>query len=53
LQQLFPAYRATAHQLHAVYASRRGLLPAVRAFIEFLAAELPATMQQQRASVVE
>ncbi|WP_343730380.1 LysR family transcriptional regulator [Duganella sp.] len=48
LQQLFPEYRATAHQLHAVYASRRGLLPAVRAFIEFLAAELPQTMQQQR-----
>ncbi len=48
LQQLFPKYRATAHQLHAVYASRRGLLPAVRAFIEFLATELPQTMQQQR-----
>ncbi|MTV39102.1 LysR family transcriptional regulator [Duganella radicis] len=48
LQQLFPAYAAATHQLHAVYASRRGLLPAVRAFIEFLAAELPQTMQQQR-----
>jgi DNA-binding transcriptional LysR family regulator len=48
LLQLFPEYRAGTHQLHAVYASRRGLLPAVRAFIEFLAAELPPTLQQQR-----
>jgi DNA-binding transcriptional LysR family regulator len=53
LQQLFPEYHAATHQLHAVYASRRGLLPAVRAFIEFLAAELPPTMQQQRASLVK
>lgn len=48
LLQLFPEYRAGTHQLHAVYASRRGLLPAVRAFIEFLAAELPPTLEQQR-----
>lgn len=53
LSTLFPGYRAASHQLHAVYASRRGLLPAVRAFIEFLAAELPETMQRQRASFVE
>jgi len=28
-------------QFHAVFPSRRGLVPAVRAFIEFLAEELP------------
>lgn len=38
---LLPEYRMRAHQLHAVFPSRRGLVPAVRAFIEFLAAELP------------
>lgn len=53
LELLFPEYHAGSHQLHAVYASRRGLLPAVRAFIEFLAAELPQTMQQQRVSGIK
>jgi DNA-binding transcriptional LysR family regulator len=46
---LFEDYRAAPHQLHAVYPSRRGLVPAVRAFIEFMAAELPHTMRRQRA----
>lgn len=41
---LLSGYRAATHQLHAVFPSRRGLVPAVRAFIEFLAAELPQTM---------
>jgi len=39
---LLPEHRVPAHPLHAVFPSRRGLVPAVRAFIEFLAAELPA-----------
>ena len=38
---LLPEYRMPSHQLHAVFPSRRGVVPAVRAFIEFLAAELP------------
>jgi len=38
---LLPSYRLPVHQFHAVFPSRRGLVPAVRAFIEFLAAELP------------
>ena len=38
---LLPGYRLPAHQFHAVFPSRRGLVPAVRAFIEFLAEELP------------
>lgn len=38
---LLPDYRLPTHQFHAVFPSRRGLVPAVRAFIEFLAEELP------------
>lgn len=38
---LLPNYRLPAHQFHAVFPSRRGLVPAVRAFIEFLVEELP------------
>ena len=38
---LLPEYRLPVHQFHAVFPSRRGLVPAVRAFIEFLAEELP------------
>jgi DNA-binding transcriptional LysR family regulator len=44
---LLPNYRAPAHQLHAVFPTRRGLVPAVRAFIEFLAVELAQAMQQE------
>ena len=39
---VLPGYRAPSHQLHAVFPTRRGLVPAVRAFIDFLVAELPA-----------
>lgn len=38
---LLPDHHVPTHQLHAVFPSRRGLVPAVRAFIEFLGAELP------------
>ncbi|AAM38614.1 conserved hypothetical protein [Xanthomonas citri pv. citri] len=34
-----------AHQLHAVYPSRRGLAPGVRALIEFLVDVLPAVLE--------
>lgn len=33
------------HQLHAVYPSRRGLAPGVRALIEFLVDVLPAVLE--------
>ena len=33
---------------HAVFASRRGLLPAVRVFIDFLAERLPALLDAAR-----
>lgn len=41
---LLPDHRLPVHQFHAVFPSRRGLVPAVRAFIEFLAEEQPAIM---------
>jgi DNA-binding transcriptional LysR family regulator len=50
---LLPDHRTSTHQLHAVFASRRGLVPAVRAFIEFLAAELPRRMQQENTALKE
>ncbi|MBA5688935.1 LysR family transcriptional regulator [Rugamonas apoptosis] len=34
------------HQLHAVYPTRRGLIPAVKAFVEMLATELPQTIRR-------
>jgi DNA-binding transcriptional LysR family regulator len=45
---MLPGYRGATHQLHAVFPSRRGLVPAVRAFIEFLAAEIPQKMLEER-----
>lgn len=50
---LLPGHRAPEHQLHAVFPSRRGLVPAVRAFIAFLAAELPASMAQQNSALAQ
>lgn len=40
LVKLLPDYIIPGGILHAVFPSRRGLVPAVRAFIDFLAAEL-------------
>ena len=40
LTRLLPDYIIPGGILHAVFPSRRGLVPAVRAFIDFLAAEL-------------
>lgn len=44
LVDLLPGHRPPPHHLHAVYPSRRGMVPAVRAFVDLLAAELPQTM---------
>lgn len=41
LVRLLPDYSLPAHQLHAIFPSRRGLVPAVRAFLDFLSQELP------------
>ena len=40
LEVLLPRHRLPQHQLHAVFPSRRGLAPAVRAFLDFLGTEL-------------
>jgi DNA-binding transcriptional LysR family regulator len=44
LVRALPAWSSPQGVLHVVFASRRGLLPAVRAFIDFLAARLPGAM---------
>ncbi|MCI3133631.1 LysR family transcriptional regulator [Phenylobacterium aquaticum] len=44
LIEVLPDHRLPSHQLHAVFPSRRGLAPSVRAFLEFLAAELPSKL---------
>jgi DNA-binding transcriptional LysR family regulator len=46
LTVLLPDHTLPDHQLHAVYPSRRGLVPAVKAFVEMLATELPLTMKR-------
>jgi DNA-binding transcriptional LysR family regulator len=38
---LLPNNSLPAHQLHAIFPSLRGLVPAVRAFLNFLGHELP------------
>lgn len=41
LVRLLADHRIDPHQLHAIFPSRRGLVPAVRAFLDFLGHELP------------
>jgi DNA-binding transcriptional LysR family regulator len=44
LVRVLAAWSSPQGVLHVVFPSRRGLLPAVRAFIDFLAERLPGTM---------
>ena len=44
LVRVLPQWSVVQGILHVVFPSRRGMRPAVRAFIDFLAAELPATL---------
>jgi DNA-binding transcriptional LysR family regulator len=44
LVRVLPQWNSPLGVLHVVFPSRRGLLPAVRAFIDFLAERLPAMM---------
>ncbi|RUX07744.1 LysR family transcriptional regulator [Mesorhizobium sp. M8A.F.Ca.ET.059.01.1.1] len=56
LVRLLPDHSLPAHQLHAIFPSRRGLVPAVRAFLDFLGHELPlliAKIEDGYASVPE
>jgi len=45
LEVVLPEWRLPQGIAHAVFASRRGLLPAVRVFIDFLAERLPALIE--------
>ncbi len=45
LEVLLPDWSAPEGTMHFVYPSRRGLLPAVRALVDFLAEQLPQTTQ--------
>lgn len=59
LVEILPDHRLSLHQVHAVFPSRRGMVPAVRAFMEFLAHEIPpvlteaATLYEDTANAVE
>lgn len=44
LQRVLPGWNAPQGILHVVFPSRRGMLPAVRAFIDFLAVNMPAML---------
>ncbi len=44
LVRVLPQWNVPQGILHVVFPSRRGMRPAVRAFIDFLAAELPGTL---------
>jgi len=44
LVRVLPAWRSPLGIVHAVFPTRRGMLPAVRAFIDFLAERLPAML---------
>jgi DNA-binding transcriptional LysR family regulator len=48
LEVVLPAWRLPQGIAHVVFASRRGLLPAVRVFIDFLAEKLPPLIEESR-----
>ena len=48
LEVVLPAWSLPQGICHAVFASRRGLLPAVRVFIDFLAEHLPQQIEDSR-----
>ncbi len=44
LVEVLPDHRVSVHRLHAVFPSRRGMVPSVRAFLEFLSEEIPGNL---------
>ncbi|MUV14776.1 LysR family transcriptional regulator [Lysobacter gilvus] len=48
LEVVLPEWRLPQGIAHLVFASRRGLLPAVRALIDFLAERMPALIEESR-----
>jgi len=53
LEVVLPQWRLPQGIFHAVFASRRGLLPAVRVFIDFLAEKAPALVEFARLNCSE
>ena len=48
LEVVLPEWRLPQGIAHAVFASRRGMLPAVRVFIDFLAEKMPKLIEESR-----
>jgi len=48
LEVVLPEWRLPQGVAHAVFASRRGMLPAVRVFLDFLAEKLPPLLESSR-----
>ena len=53
LEVVLPDWRLPDGICHAVFASRRGLLPAVRVFIDFLAERMPPMLEAARVECCE
>ena len=53
LEVVLPEWRLPQGIFHAVFASRRGLLPAVRVFIDFLAEKMPPLVETARLSCAD
>ncbi|WP_243042455.1 LysR substrate-binding domain-containing protein [Dyella sedimenti] len=49
LELVLPDWNVPQGTMHFVYPSRRGLLPGVRAFVDFLAEKLPDTVREKHA----
>lgn len=52
LVEVLPAYRPPSGLIHAVYPSKRGLLPSVRGLIDLLAEELGANAEADREACI-
>lgn len=53
LEVVLPNWRLPQGIYHAVFASRRGMLPAVRVFIDFLAEKIPPMLQELQSTCTE
>lgn len=53
LVQVMPKWRSREGILHCIYPSRRGMMPAVRLLLEFLAERLKLTYEQQAAMMAQ
>jgi DNA-binding transcriptional LysR family regulator len=51
LEIVLPQWRAAEAVMHLAYATRRGMLPAVRALVDFFAERLPAMVEATSAAV--